>query len=88
VDDKKKKKTEERSPSAEPNEGEGSKTADKEYREGVREFEEQHDVESLGRSAKRDLERDPAGYRAAEQEGRRHMAEEDPELYRKGEKKE
>jgi hypothetical protein len=70
-----------------PNEGEGNKSADKQYRQGVREFEEQHDTESLGRSAKRDIEREPGGYQAAENEGRRRMAEEDPELYRKGEKK-
>jgi hypothetical protein len=80
--------TEKRSPGVQPNEGEGNKTADKQYREHVREFEEQHDTESLGRSAKRDIERDPAGYRAAEDEGRRHIAEEDPDLYKKGEKKE
>jgi hypothetical protein len=65
------------------NEGEGSKSADRQYREHIREFEEQHDVESLGRSAKQDIERDPEGYRAAEEEGKKHIAEEDRELYKK-----
>ena len=67
----------------EENEGEGSKSADKRYREGVREFEEQHDVEALGRSARREVEQDPESYRKAEQEGKRHAAEEDRELYKK-----
>src|SRR6516162_2417557 len=56
---------------AEENEGEGSKSADKRYREGVREFEEQHDVEALGRSARREVEEDPEPYRKAEAEGKR-----------------
>ena len=63
--------------------GEGSKSADKRYREGVREFEEQHDVETLGRSARREVEQDPETYRKAEEEGKRHAAEEDRELYKK-----
>ena len=72
--------------SPQKNEGEGNKTADKNYREHIREFEEQHDVESLGRSARQDIEREPEGYRAAENEGKKHAAEEDPELYRPGKK--
>jgi hypothetical protein len=87
MDKPRKPETEKRSPPEDENEGEGSKTADRNYREHVREFEEEHDVEALGRAARRDIERDPQGYRAAEQEGRRHIAEEDPELYKKGEKK-
>jgi hypothetical protein len=71
-------------PEPQPNEGEGNKTADRRYRKHVREFEEQHDVEALGRSAEREIERDPDAYRAAEKEGKRHMAEEDRELYKKG----
>jgi hypothetical protein len=65
------------------NEGEGSKSADERYREGVREFEEQHDVETLARSARREVEQDPDTYRKAEEEGKRHAAEEDRELYKK-----
>ena len=75
---------EKRAPEAEPNEGEGSKTADRRYREGVREFEEEHDPEALGRAARRDVERDEETYRAAEEEGRKHIAGEDPDLYQKG----
>jgi hypothetical protein len=75
--------TEKRSPGQMENEGEGNKTADRQYREHVREFEEQHDVESLGRAARRDVERDPDTYRAAEKEGKKHLAEEDRELHKK-----
>jgi hypothetical protein len=77
--------TEKRSPGQgnQENEGEGNKSADRQYREHVREFEEQHDVESLGRSARQDIERDPEGYRAAEEEGKSRMAEEDPEVTKK-----
>ena len=96
MDDKKKPdpSTEKRSPGFQPNpqkpekpeeknEGEGSKSADRRYREHIEEFEEQHDVASLGRSARQDIERDPESYRAAEEEGKKRMAEEDRELYKK-----
>ena len=73
-------------PKKDENEGEGSKSADRDYREHVRKFEEEHDVEALGRAARREVEKDEAGYRAAEEEGRRRMAEEDRELYQKGQR--
>ena len=92
MDDKKKEKgigfekpepSTEKRVAGEENEGEGNKSADRRYREHVREFEEQHDVESLGRSARQDIERDPESYRAAEEEGKSRMAEEDPEITKK-----
>ena len=61
------------------NEGEGSKTADRNYREGVKTFLENEDPEKLARDAERDVESDEASYRKAEQEGKRRIAEEDPE---------
>ncbi len=59
------------------NEGEGSKTADREYREHVKTFLENEDPEHLAREAEHDIERDKASYRRAEEEGKRHIAEED-----------
>ena len=59
---------------ADDNEGEGSRTADRKYREGVEKFSRENDVEKLAREADVDMD--------AEQEGKRHIAEEDPELRR------
>ena len=56
------------------NEGEGNRTADRSYREGVEKFSRENDVEKLARSAEVDMD--------AEAEGKRHIAEEDPELRR------
>ena len=60
-------------------EGEGSYSADRKYRENVKRFSDENDVEKLGREARRDVEADEATYRKAEEEGKRRMAEEDPE---------
>jgi len=59
------------------NEGEGSKSADRKYREDVERFVESHDVERLAREAQRDVENDEAGYRKAEEQGKLRIAEED-----------
>jgi hypothetical protein len=64
------------------NEGEGSKSADRAYREDLKEFLEQHDPEELARSAARELDADQESYRQAEQEGKKHIAEEDYEVTR------
>ncbi len=58
-------------------EGEGSYSADRKYREGVERFTKEEDVEKLGKEAERDVERDKEGYRKAEEEGKRRIAEED-----------
>lgn len=60
-------------------EGEGSQSADREYRRDVKEFIEHEDVEKLGREARRDVEKDEPSYRKAEEEGKRRIAEEDAE---------
>ncbi len=61
------------------NEGEGSKTADRRYREGVEKFVEREDTEKLAREAERDVEHDAERYKRAEEEGKRRIAEDDPE---------
>lgn len=65
------------------NEGEGNRTADRAYREGLRRFAEEHDPEALARQAQCEVEADEESYREAEAAGKAHIAEEDPEV-RKG----
>ncbi len=69
-------------------EGEGSYRASRKYDDDVREFIEKDDPEARARKAIEEVERDAPAYRKAEEEGKRHAAEEDPELYRKGEREE
>jgi hypothetical protein len=54
------------------NEGEGSRSADLDYRERQAEFDETHDAEKLAADAERDVREHPDEYRRAEEEGRRH----------------
>jgi hypothetical protein len=70
--DDKRKKTEE--VEHDVNEGEGSKSADRAYREDVDDFLREEDPSKLARSAASDIERDPEGYRAAEREGKSRSA--------------
>jgi hypothetical protein len=63
---------------AEPNEGEGSRSADRRYREGVEKTIREHDVEEDARRARRDAEASPEEHRRAEDEGRRRSAGEAP----------
>ena len=67
----------EKRPSGIENEGEGSRSADERYRRETREFIEKEDVEKAARQAQRDVEADEPTYRKAEEEGKRHIAEED-----------
>ncbi|HZS39276.1 MAG TPA: hypothetical protein VFF06_20735 [Polyangia bacterium] len=60
-------------------EGEGSYSADRKYREDVKKFTDENDVDKLARDARRDVEADEPTYRKAEEEGKRRIAEEDPE---------
>ena len=60
--------------------GEGNRSADRRYRAGLAEFQKRDDPEKRAREALADLERDPEAYRKAEEEGKRHLAEEDPEV--------
>ena len=59
-------------------EGEGSYSADRKYREEVERFKKEADVEKLGKQAERDVERDKESFRKAEEEGKRRIAEDDP----------
>ena len=62
------------------NEGEGNRTADRAYREGLRRFAEEQDPEELARKAQQEVEADEEGYREAEAAGKARIAEEDPEV--------
>jgi hypothetical protein len=61
------------------NEGEGSRSGDKQYREGVEQFLKKNDPEQLAKDAQRDVAGSPAEYEAAEAAGRSRSAGEDPE---------
>lgn len=65
-------------PTGEQNEGEGSRTADRRYREGVQETLRKSDVEEAARRAEAEVEKDPGAYRRAEEEGRSRSAGEAP----------
>lgn len=56
------------------NEGEGSKSADRNYRHDVDDFLKNEDPSKLARQAQADIERDPGKYADAEQEGKRRSA--------------
>jgi len=70
--DDKQKKTQE--VEHDENEGEGSKSADRSYRENVDEFLKENDPSKLARNAAADIERDPGSYEEAEVEGKRRSA--------------
>lgn len=56
------------------NEGEGSRTADREYRKGVEEHLRRGHVEEEAERAARDLDEHPEELRKAEEEGKRRSA--------------
>ena len=67
------------------NEGEGSRTAAKDYEERTREFERTHpDAQELAQDAARDVADHPEEFARAEREGKARAAGEDPLLYEKG----
>lgn len=55
-------------------EGEGSRSADQLYREGVKRTVERGDAEELAEKARRDVEANPREYREAEEAGRARSA--------------
>ena len=55
-----------------PNEGEGSKTADKKYRDAATDFAKRTDTVQQGLQAEREVEQNKAEYDRAEQAGRSH----------------
>jgi hypothetical protein len=56
------------------NEGEGSRTADRRYREGVEEHLRRADVEEEAERASKELDERPDELRRAEEEGKRRSA--------------
>ncbi|HUK59693.1 MAG TPA: hypothetical protein VLV50_10725 [Stellaceae bacterium] len=65
------------------NEGEGNRTAARRYDKAQQEFVKRGKVEEKARESERAVERDERKeLERAEQEGRRHIAEEDPEVER------
>lgn len=67
-----------------PNEGEGNKTAARQYNEAQRRFVETGKVEKKAREAEKSLQgREKAELERAEAIGKRHMVAEDPEITRK-----
>ncbi len=60
------------------NEGEGSRTADRRYREGVEKTVRQGRTEQDAERARADVEASPDEYEKAEEEGRRRSAGEAP----------
>jgi hypothetical protein len=56
------------------NEGEGSKSADKQYREGATEFAKRTDTLQRGLEAERDVENYRDEYERAEEAGKEHSA--------------
>ena len=66
------------------NEGEGSKTADKDYRKGATEHAKSGRSEEAAKEAKAALDSgEEQKLHKAEEEGKKHSKGEDPELYRK-----
>ncbi len=60
------------------NEGEGNRTADREYREGVEEHLKRGHVEEEAERAARDVDEHPDELRKAEEEGKKRSAGELP----------
>jgi hypothetical protein len=56
------------------NEGEGSKTADKNYRQGATDYAKRTDTLQVGEQAEREVEKDKSQYEQAEKLGRSHSA--------------
>lgn len=75
MEDKKKKAGE---VEQDQNEGEGSKSADRSYREDVDKFLQENDPSKLARNAAADVERDPKGYEEAERQGKSRSAGDNP----------
>lgn len=61
------------------NEGEGSKTADKNYRDSATSFAKSHDTFKEGLEAEREVEANPGEFDAAEKAGRAHGAKDLPD---------
>ena len=67
-----------------PAKGEGNHEADRRYREETERFIASGRVDEAAREAQRALEEEGEELEAAEQEGRSRVAEEDPEVKKRG----
>jgi hypothetical protein len=67
-----------------PAKGEGNHEADKRYREETERFIASGKVEEAAREAQRAVAEEGEELEAAEQEGRSRVAEEDPEVKKRG----
>lgn len=65
------------------NEGEGNKTAARQYNEAQRRFADSGKVEEKAREAEKSLDTEKPKLEQAEPIGKRHKAAEDPEITRK-----
>lgn len=66
------------------NQGEGNKTAARDYNQKATEHARSGKVDQEGEEAKRALDTEGNDLQRAEDEGKARMAEEDPELHEKG----
>jgi hypothetical protein len=65
-----------------PATGEGNHESDRQYREATKRFIDSGKVDDAAREAQRALRDDPEELEEAEEVGKSHIAEEDPELRR------
>ena len=65
------------------NEGEGNKTAARQYNEAQHRFAESGQVEKKAREAEKALDKEGPELQKAEMVGKRHIAEEDPAIKRR-----
>ena len=70
-------------PMTSPNEGEGNKTAARQYNEAQHRFVESGKVDKKAREAEKALDSDKRELERAEAIGKRHKAAEDPQITRK-----
>ena len=66
-----------------PEKGEGNHAADRRYRDETKRFIDSGRVGEAAEEAKRALDEDGEALAAAEEEGRSHIAEEDPQVSRR-----
>ena len=64
------------------NQGEGNREAAKRYNEAQQAFVKQGHIAEQAKKARDEVERDPAGYAAAERAGKARAAEDDPQVHR------
>lgn len=74
MDPKQPNKPDRAAPAPGGNEGEGNRTADKTYRQGVEKFERENDPERLARQAEEELDESSPETRRADEAGKGRLA--------------